>query len=295
MGDILDTLSDLEDEEFEVELTPANDDSADSTDGDEVEADLAELDEFDEDQMSEARAREITEAIRSAATVTYVLLAQAHAQNAHRALGYETWADYVREEFDMSAQRSYQLLDLSKVTNEIESVVPEGTEVKITEAQARDIKRELPMVTEKIREAIDEGEDPEDAVERVVDEAREQKKAEEKAAAAKEKAAKEAEEEGYRQGLEAAADAILEANPDGGEPEGTESLVTGDDAALSAEDSMNLYNFFNLLTGVSSLPEPDDFVKIIPKNRAEEVENQLMEAVTWLNRFQTLWELEQDS
>lgn len=289
-NDILDLMDepDLEDDALEDEGFEAA-----------LEAVSAELEPVEDDgDLSEARAREITEAIRSAATVTFILLARAHEHNAHKALGYATWAEYVQTEFDMSAQRSYQLLDLSKVTNEIESVVPDGTEVKLTEAQARDIKRELPRVTEQIRSAVDGGEDPEAAVDRVVQEIRDQKKSDEKALDAKAKADAAAQEAARREGLEAAADAMLEADrPDGvtdrADTDLIEVTVEGDGTAdLSPEDSMNLYNFFNVLSGLSSLPEPDDFLAVIPKARAAEIENQLLEAVSWLNRFQTLWELE---
>lgn len=290
MADILDTLADLEDEEFESDLLPTL----------EVKQESKELYFDDNGDLSEERAREITEAIRSAATVTFILLAQAHEHNAHKALGYETWAEYVQGEFDMSAQRSYQLLDLSKVVNEIETVTPEGTTVKITEAQARDIKRELPRVTENIRDAIDEGEDPDAAVQRVINDIRDQKKADDKAIAEKTKALEDAQREGYESGLENAADSLLEADrPDGltnrADGDFIEVEVAGDGAGeLSPEDSMNLYNFFNVLSGLSSLPEPDDFVQVVPKARAEEIENQLLEAVSWLNRFQTLWELREE-
>lgn len=285
--DILDYIDETDDEfdeileDFDEEL-----EADDAVEGELVELDDSELDNV----MSEARAREITEAIRSAATVTYVLLAQAHESGAHKALGYATWAEYVQQEFEMSAQRSYQLLDLSRVTNEIEATVPEGTAVKITEAQARDIKRELPRVTEQIREAIEDGEDPTEAVERVVDEAREQKKSEEKAIEKKQKALEDAEEEGYRAGLEAAADAILEEAAE----EESDVEVLGESNDLSPEESMNIYNFFNVLTGLGSLPEPDEFIKNLPNDRVSEVRDQIESATNWLNRFSTLFEIEFD-
>lgn len=283
MNDILDTLSD-DDDDFELELLES----------------LGGLDVTDDEDgvYSELRAREVTDAIRSAAVATYVLLAEAHAHKAHLALGYDTWAEYVESEFDMSAQRSYQLLDLSRVIQEIEAATDtEG--VKLTEAQARDIKRELPMVTERIREAIDGGESSEEAVARIVDEVRAQKKADDDAVAAKEKALGEAQQEGYQQGLEAAADALLEADrpegiSDSADNEFIEVEVQGEGGTLSPEDSMNLYNFFNVLSGVTSLPEPEDFIKIIPKSRAGEIENQVFQAASWINMFLTLWEVRED-
>lgn len=281
MNDILDTLSD-DDDDFELELLES----------------LDELDINNDGVFSELRAREVTEAIRSAAVATYVLLAEAHKHKAHLALGYETWAEYVQTEFDMSTQRSYQLLDLSRVVQEIEAAT-DSTGVKLTEAQARDIKRELPLVTEKIKEAIDGGESADDAVNRIVEEVRAQKKADDDAIAAKEKGLADAQQEGYQQGLEAAADALLEADrpegiSDSADGEFIEVEVEGEGGSLSPEDSMNLYNFFNVLSGVTSLPDPEDFIKIIPKSRAGEIENQVFQAASWINMFLTLWEVRDD-
>lgn len=294
MTDILDTLSELEADE---ELYDDEYDEDETDDDTTQELELLGETEISGD-FSEGRAREITEAIRSAATATFLLLAQAHQHNAHRALGYETWADYVQTEFDMSTQRSYQLLDLSRVIDKITDVVPEGTAVRLTEAQARDIKRELPQVTESIRSAVEGGQDPDEAVSQIVDEIRDQKKSDDKAVAEKTAQHEQEKLDKQQKGLEGQADGIIDQNgglTDNASDDFVEVDVDSDDASdLSPEDSMNLYNFFNILSGVNSLPEPDDFVHVIPAGRKEEIEDQLMEAVSWLNRFQTLWELKED-
>jgi hypothetical protein len=295
MSDILDSIADLMDEDEDFGLNE-DFDSLESTDEDSSELLLGEI--LDPD-MDENEAREITEAIRSAATATYILLAQAHMGKAYKALGYETWADYVKNEFQLSTARSYQLLDLSKAVKMIEEAAPEGTTIKLTEAQARGIKKELPKITEQIREET-EGKTPaeaEDIIDRVVGDIREQKKNDDKVIQEKQKALDEAEEDGYRAGLEAAADAMLEADDAGkmtssADGEFVEMEVQGDGSeSLTPQNSMDLYNFFSVLTGASSLPEPDDFIKIIPESRADEIENQLIEAAAWFNRFQTLWEM----
>ena len=281
MTDILDALDDLDDDflDGEVELY------------DGTSLDLTEVGELTED-----RAREVTNAIRSAATATFVLLAYAHQNKAHKALGYATWADYVKEEFDMSAQRSYQLLDLGKVISELEEVTPEGTIIKLTEAQARDIKRELPQITEHIRE-VTEGLEPDEAsskVEEIIDSAREEKAKNEE----------EREQRERQEILEAEADDLLndatlispdssDSLTDHADDDYLEVTVDGDgSSSLSPEDSMNLYNFFNVLSGIVALPEPDDFISVIPKARVREINEHLLEATSWLNRFQTLWEIE---
>lgn len=289
MSDILDSIDDLTDEldEFDGELLGEEDNSS---------VELAEiLDE--ESEMSESEAHQITEAIRSAATATYILLANAHERKAHKALGYETWADYVRSEFEFSPQRSYQLLDLSKSIKLIESAAPEGTVVKLTESQARDLKRELPRITEQVREATDglDGEDATDVVDRIIKETREQQKADAEVVAEKEKKLAEAELEGYQKGIEAAADALLEADmaesmTSSADDEFLEVEVAGE-SGISPAESMNLYNFVNSITGLKSLPEPDDFVSIIPDSRFDEVYDQVLEAAAWLNRLATLMEV----
>jgi hypothetical protein len=292
MSDILDSINELDDADFDSEEVTLEDTS------EEEEIDVLSA-ELETSEMNETEAREITQAIRAGTVALYILIAQAHERKAHKALGYDTWADYVREEFDMSAQRSYQLIDLSKTISEIESVAPEGTSVKLTEAQARDIKRELPKITEKIKEETKNlsADDASEKVDSIINDIREQKKADEKAINEKQKQIDEAKQEAYHQALEDVADQMLSADqPDSmtsdADNEFVEVDVQGDDAkSLSPQDSMNLYSFFNALSGITSLPEPDDFVNIIPKDRKEEIDNQLLTATAWLNRFQTLWSL----
>ena len=287
MTDILDVL---EDEEFEPDAITLDDGSSVVEADDEaltVEADDEALSDelvVHEDQLSESKARELTDAIKSAATATWILIAQAHEGKAYLALGYSTWADYIKTEFDLSTQRSYQLLDLSKAVKEIESVAPDGTKVKLTEAQARDIKRELPEITEKI-----------------IREARADKKAEDDAIELKEKSVQDARDEGRREGIEAAADAMLEAD----KPEGMGDDADGDliefevgsdpGASLSPVDRRDVQNFFYTMQAVSSLPEPDQMLRIIPEEHRKDLANQIMIAAEWFNRLQTLHESMEDS
>lgn len=300
MSDILDSIDDILGDDggdgaalTSVEFIEVDDTMVDAS------RDLDELIE-NESTMSENEAREITEAIRSAATATYILLAQAHEGKAYRALGYATWANYVRDEFEISPARSYQLLDLSKAVAMIEEVAPEGTSVKLTEAQARDIKRELPRITEQIQdETRDLGpEDASDAIGRIIEDHREQQKADDKVLAEKERALEEAKQDGYHAGLEAAADALLESDmPDtmtaSADDEFIEVEVSGE-GGMSPTDSMNIYNFVNSLVGLNALPEPDDFVETIPQSRVNDMLEQTNEAISWLNRLSTLLELRED-
>ena len=111
---------------------------------------------------------------------------------------------------------------------------------------------------------------------------------------AKKEALDSAKQEGYQSGLEAAADALLE------EAAGESATLedeggTGDSVAdLSSDDGVDVYNFFNVLAGVKSLPEPDDFISVIPASRRDDVTEDLTTAVEWINRFSTLWEIENE-
>lgn len=303
MTDILDVL---EDEEFEPDAITLDDgESVVEAHDETLEVDDEVLGEelvVQDNQLSESKARELTDAIKSAATATWILIAQAHEGKAYLALGYSTWAEYIKTEFDLSTQRSYQLLDLSKAVKEIESVAPDGTKVKLTEAQARDIKRELPEITEKIKEQT-AGKSPEEAeedIDEIIREARADKKAEDDAIELKEKSVQDAREEGRREGIEAAADAMLEAD----KPEGMGDDADGDlielevgsdpGASLSPVDRRDVQNFFYTMQAVSSLPEPDQMLRIIPAEHRKDLANQIMVAAEWFNRLQTLHESMED-
>lgn len=101
--------------------------------------------------MTKGAARELTDQIKATATATYVLVHRAHEFKCWVSLGYNTWEDYVVTEFDMSKSRSYQLINQAKVVQAIQDVVPDGTNIMLTEAQARDVEKALPKITDKIK------------------------------------------------------------------------------------------------------------------------------------------------
>lgn len=250
------------------------------------------------DDLNVSDAQEITDAIKSTVTATYVLLARAHEGRAYKALGYETWEDYVTTEFDFSTQRSYQLLDLAKTVRAIESVAPQGYESKLTEAQARDIKRELPKITERIAEETHgkSADESAEIIETVVQEAREQKKADQKALEEKRKQEEENAEEQRRAALDAEADKFLEEHDSaGGLGEGSsdndDSLFNDSNGASYREssDAVSLQNFFTVISGFDSLPEPETMIDLIPQEREDSVLEIVSELKSWFERFETLW------
>jgi hypothetical protein len=86
------------------------------------------LDEIDVDTrvqrvaaLTEDEARALTVQIQRTSVRLWLLVTEAHDRKAHQALGYDTWADYVRAELKMSESRSYQFLDTGHVMKALAS------------------------------------------------------------------------------------------------------------------------------------------------------------------------------
>lgn len=287
-------MSDMLDEIDEMFADGGDDDNLVITEDGEVVTDAEESGfELDEQSMSEAQAREVTDAIRSTITATYVLLQRAYTGKAYQALGYETWKAYINGEFDFSVQRSYQLLDLARTVDAIEAAAPEGYDASsITEAQARDIKRELPKITERITEetAGHTAEESEDIVQDIIEEtrtdAKEQKKADEQKKAQEEEEARQA----HYDALENAADDLLDSaqgglSEDDDEDDSTPAPASHDESATPRDPKM-IYNFFTMLSTVETLPDAKVMASLIPDSEHGNVLRQLNDMKAWLSEFE---------
>jgi hypothetical protein len=130
---------------------------------------------LDEGAMTVEAARRITDSIKAASTATWILIKRAHDGKAWKSLDYDTWAEYVTSEFNISSSRSYQLINQANVISDLEAVAPEGTHLMLTEAQTRDIKDTLPKITEKIKNQTSSHDDPSvtaDKINKIVEEER---------------------------------------------------------------------------------------------------------------------------
>lgn len=105
-----------------------------------------------EGDLNYGDAEVLTAKIKAYAGATWVLLYAAHERKAHKALGYDTWEDYVRTEFDMSRSRSYQLISQARVVLEISAAV--STDVDISEAEARDLAPVLDEAKDAVAKAV---------------------------------------------------------------------------------------------------------------------------------------------
>lgn len=94
-----------------------------------------------EGDLDASEAATLTAKIKAYVGVTWILLSEAHARRADKALGYGSWADYVKAEFDMSRGHAYRLIAHAKAVYElaeaagITDVSPMGD---ISERETRD-------------------------------------------------------------------------------------------------------------------------------------------------------------
>lgn len=234
--------------------------------------------------LNEEEARALTDTIRNAVDVLWALIARAHGGGAWKALGYDTWGDYVAAEFNMSRSRSYQLLDQARVVKEIEAAVPEGTPINITEAAARDLKGMLEEVVPEIRERT-AGLDPEDAadvLDEIVAEQRERLREERET---------QDDDEDYDFG-------DFSNGPGEGrrrdwrpEPFEDEDADEVDVDLVSIRRAVNAaHDLYSSLSALAGLPsELAEIVDIIPPERYAQVDGNLRLAKANLDKFTELW------
>lgn len=110
--------------------------------------------------MSEEEARSLTDEVKADAHTLWTKLLRLFEGNAHKALGYRTWAAYYEAEFGGSARESHRLLAAGRV---LESLEPEGFRGEgspgsplLNEATARELQPLLRNGADAVREAYEE-------------------------------------------------------------------------------------------------------------------------------------------
>jgi hypothetical protein len=126
-------------------------------------------------EMTREEAEDWTTKVKNTLVRLHEVVTDLHDRKAHKALGFATWDEYVQQEFGMSPQRSYQLLMQGRVTAEIQSVITTG--VVISEAEARDIKGNVPAVIEVAKALVEAGQQEGQAIEEAVAQVRRDRKA----------------------------------------------------------------------------------------------------------------------
>lgn len=257
-------------------------------------------------ELTIEEAKELTEHIRSTADVLYVLVARAHAGKAHLALGYSTFGDYVKEEFNISRSRAYQFINQANVIAAIEEATPDGTQFRLSEAAARDLKNYVEEMSPEIRDKT-EGLEPNEAgkvVEEIVSEYRDK---------LKESQDDEDDELDFNFDLDDLDDIEYEApefgdnNGGGGggsefdDMENFDNLddfsatdlpgdgISIDDPSVFREKLENVYAFYTALTALEKMPSPEEIMDSIQEARKPHINASLPKAKAWLDAFNEAW------
>jgi hypothetical protein len=252
--------------------------------------------------LSVEEAKELTEHIRSTADVLYVLVARAHAGKAHIALGYKNFESYVKEEFNISRSRAYQFLNQANVIAAIESVTPDGTQIRISEAAARDLKNFVNELAPELKERT-EGLSPDAAgevVEDLVTEFRERSK-------------KPIDEDNDFDIDDIDLDDIDFDLPEfgnegstgggGSEFDNMEDFDNLDDLLNDTDNSgfdedpssfrqkvEHVYAFYTALTSLEKMPDVSEIINAIPEARRPHIDASLPKALAWLTAANEAWE-----
>lgn len=250
--------------------------------------------------LDRTQAEALTAHIRNAADVMYVLIARAHAGRVWEALDYPSWEAYVRDEFNMSRSRAYQLLDQAKVVAEIQAAAPIGTQIDINEKTARDLKKVLGEVTGEIADRTD-GMTPEEAeatIDDVLNEYRSQSAEFDNANGAPSDGSY-----GYSGSgdliddidvSDFAADFDEAVTGEDPAPAKATPAATGVDPAALRRTVQACYDLYASLSSLKSMPEVSSVVNAIPVERHGQVTENLDPAIEWLAEFAATWKSRAD-
>lgn len=232
--------------------------------------------------LTETEARELTEHIRSVADALYVLIARAHAGRAWEPLGYNSFADYVRAEFDISKSRAYQLLDQAKVVAEITAAAPDGTQINITEAAARDLKHVIGELAPDIAEAT-ANVDPDDAagiIEELIEDYRNRDDDNDES---------DEEEDNEYNGDYTGNGNSRNDEEDDEDFSDIDALLDSDSDDLRRRIE-STYALFTSLSALRNMPEPAQIIEWIQEGRRPQIAAFLPGALDWIQRFASEWD-----
>lgn len=236
----------------------------------------------------------LTKAISATSEALWKLLYIAHSTEVYKKQGFKTWKDYIDKNFSISRSAANALVTQGAVIEGITQAAPEGVDIHITQAQARDLKKVIEEVAAVVAERT-AGKSPEEAEEIIretVDEKLEEinaQKEAEKAKKAEEQKKLETEQQMYE---DAATEIIRQAEAEHGmytvegmeepssEPEYKYSLDEEDDYALeevTERKATTLRNLYTTLSKASTLPDADEALEVIPQERINKTHAELSE------------------
>lgn len=106
--------------------------------------------------LTRGEAEALTYEIRNNANRLWMLVSVAHDRKAWRALGYESWKDYVAAELRITEARSFQLVDTGRVMLAIAEAagVDPGSIDPVTARNVAKVKHNIPRLQRAIRTAM---------------------------------------------------------------------------------------------------------------------------------------------
>jgi hypothetical protein len=126
--------------------------------------------------LTRSEARRISERIRAGAQNLCELVFEAHRGRAWVALGYPSWEDYVREEFNLSRSSSYELVDQGRALTALSAAANVPLRAVISPYAVREIKRYIPQLAAQIRARVSAGASDEEAREIVIQAVRDKRR-----------------------------------------------------------------------------------------------------------------------
>lgn len=123
--------------------------------------------------LNKEEAQALTTRIKTSVESLWQLLTEAKERRAWETLGYVSWAEYVRVEFDMSKQHSYRILHQGKVIHELAEAAGVDSHTRVPDIlshrQTHVITPEvLPQVAADVRHAVETGTPPVEAIQTTV-------------------------------------------------------------------------------------------------------------------------------
>lgn len=122
------------------------------------------------DDLTEAEARALTTEIQHVTVRMWMLVAEAHDRKAWKALGYQSWKQYVVTELQMTEQRSFQLLDQAKIMAEIEAAGVDALAIEPPPSRVvQKVKGDMRGVRRVVKKVVRKGGEPEEIVQALRD------------------------------------------------------------------------------------------------------------------------------
>lgn len=246
------------------------------------EVEVASAGVVEEPLLSAEDATKLTIAISETTETLWGLLYLAWKREAHRALGLATWGEYLDKYFSGSRSAAYSLLAQGTVINAITEVAPEGTEVFISQAKAKMLKKALDDFIPTLKKRV-EGKSPEEAeqeIQEAIDEQLEQIKEDKKALQAQRAEEEQKNLEAKQNMYEEAATQLIEqyVEENGGYDDDiyyAEEPVEQEPQYEINRKAIAQRNLYETIGKASSLPEPKEALEIIPPERAVKTHTEL--------------------